>query len=136
MNINTQLRRTAATGSIVLALGALTTLPAAASHDGGGREIEHRGSCSHNANWKLRAKADNGRIEVQAEIDSNVNGQVWSWRILHNGGVSARGKSTTQAPSGSFEVRRLLVNAPGTDAIGLRASNGATGETCTGGLRF
>jgi hypothetical protein len=133
MNIPTTMRRTAATASIVLALGAITTLPASASGGGG---IEHRGSCSMSTDWKLKAKADNGRIEVEAEIDSNVNGQTWTWRILHNGGVSAHGTAKTQAPSGSFTVRRLLVNAPGTDSIGLRAHNAATGESCSGGLRF
>jgi hypothetical protein len=135
MNITTTFRRAAATSSIVLALGAVTILPAAASHGGGGG-VEQRGNCSGSTDWDLKAKAEDGRIEVEAEIDSNVNGQVWTWRILHNGGVSAKGRSTTHAPSGSFEIRRLLVNSPGTDAIGLRSTNTVTGETCAGNLQF
>lgn len=130
----TTIRRTAATASVVLALGAVSTLPASAS--GGGREVERRGNCSASTDWKLKAKSDNGRLEVEAEIDSNVNGQTWTWRILHNGGVSARGRATTKPPSGSFEVRRLLINAPGTDSIGVHATNTSTGETCAGGLKF
>jgi hypothetical protein len=125
-------RRTAATASIVLALGALSVLPAAAS--GGG--IQRTGTCTQGAHWKLTAKADNGRIEVEGEVDSNVNGQSWTWTILHNGSVSARGTATTQAPSGSFEVRRLLVNAAGTDTIGWRSTNARTGEHCSGNLPF
>ncbi len=129
---HTVIRRTAATASIVLALGAVGAFPAAAS--GGG--IEHRGSCSMNSHWKLKAKGDNGRIEVEGEVDSNKAGQTWTWTILHNGGVSARGTATTQPPSGSFEVRRLLVNAAGTDQIGWRSTNTGNGETCSGSLRF
>jgi len=134
MNSTPTVRRAVAASSIVLVLGAATSSPAAAS--GGGREVERRGNCSQNTDWRLKAKADNGRLQVEAEIDSNVNGQVWTWRILHNGGVSARGKATTQPPSGSFEVRRLLINAAGTDNISIRSSNSKTGETCAGNLQF
>jgi len=135
MNSHNPVRRFAAAGSIVLAVGAASIVPAAASGGGGG-EVERRGNCTHSTDWKLKAKADDGRIEVEAEIDSNVSGQTWTWRIVHNGGVSARGRSTTQPPSGSFEVRRLLINAAGTDRIGIRANNAATGESCNGNLRF
>lgn len=128
------LRRSAATASVVLAIGALSTVPAAAS--GGGGEVERRGNCSMGADWKLKAKADDGRIEVEAEVDSSRSGQAWTWRILHNGGVSAHGTATTKPPSGSFEVRRLLVNATGPDQIGWRSTNTASGETCSGGLTF
>jgi hypothetical protein len=134
MNITTAFRRAAATSSIVLALGAVTIVPAAASHGSDG--VERSGNCSGSTDWKLKAKADDGRIEVEGEIDSNVNGQVWTWRILHNGGVSAKGRATTQPPSGSFDVRRLLVNVAGTDAIGIRSTNTVTGEKCSGNLQF
>jgi hypothetical protein len=109
--------------------------PAMASHGGGGDVIRH-GSCSGSATWKLKASPDDGRIEVEGQVDSNVNGQNWHWRILHNGNVAARGSATTKAPSGSFEVRRLLVNARGTDAIGWRARNMASGQTCRGSLKL
>jgi hypothetical protein len=134
MNITTTFQRTAVASSILVALGAATIAPAMAS--GGGREVDRSGNCSASTDWKLKAKSDDGRIQVEAEIDSNVNGQVWTWRILHNGGVSAKGRATTQAPSGSFEVRRLLVNTAGTDNIGIRSTNTVTGETCAGNLRF
>ena len=134
MNITSTFRRTAAASSIVLAFGAATIVPAAASGGGGG--VERSGHCSSSTRWDLKAKADNGRIEVEAQVDSTVNGQVWTWRILHNGGVSAKGRTATHAPSGSFTVRRLLVNAPGTDNIGFRATNTVTHETCAGNLQF
>jgi hypothetical protein len=99
-------------------------------------DVIHRGGCSGHANWKLKASPQNGRIEVEAEVDSNVNGQNWNWKLLHNGNVSAHGSATTQGPSGSFEVRRLMVNVKGTDHIGLRARNPQSGEVCRGSLGF
>ncbi len=99
-------------------------------------DVIRRGPCSGAADWKLKASPENGRIEVEGEVDSNVNGQTWRWRILHNGASSARGTATTTAPSGSFEVRRLVVNAAGTDPIGWRARHVASGQTCRGHLQF
>lgn len=116
----------------VIAMAAVTTVPAAANDD----DVINRGSCSGASHWKLKASPENGRIEVEGEVDSNRNGQTWRWRIFHNGNASANGTATTRAPSGSFEVRRLLVNAGGTDTIGWRARNPASGEVCRGRLRF
>ena len=122
------------TGAVALAGITLVGVagPALANDD----DVIRRGGCSGRSDWKLKASPENGRIEVEAEVDSNINGQTWKWRLLHNGKVSARGTKTTQAPSGSFEVRRLMVNLAGEDRIGLRAKNPNTGETCRGNLRF
>ncbi len=99
-------------------------------------DVIRTGQCSGASDWKLKGSPENGRIEVEGEVDSNINGQTWRWRILHNGVVSARGTATTVAPSGSFEVRRVVVNAAGPDRLGWRAINVASGETCRGGLTF
>jgi hypothetical protein len=122
------------TAATVLAvgMGVMSAAPAMAGDD----DVIRHGSCSGRADWKLKAKADDGRLEVEGEVDSNVNGQHWRWRILHDGNVSARGRARTMGPSGSFDIERRVVNAPGTDRIGWRAVNRATGQTCSGGLRF
>jgi len=99
-------------------------------------DVIKRGSCSGKSDWKLKASPENNRIEVEGEVDSNINGQDWKWRMLHNGNVSARGRATTSGPSGSFSVRRLMVDLSGTDRIGWRAKNPATGEVCRGSLRY
>ena len=116
----------------VLAVSAAGIAPASA----GGGDVVRRGACSGSAHWKLKAKPDNGRIEVEGEVDSNHNGQTWHWRILHDGSVSARGTSTTKGPSGSFTVTRRVVNAKGVDTIGWRARNAASGQVCRGSLRI
>ena len=105
--------------------------PAHASH-GGGDEVRNSGSCSKSATWKLKAKPDDGRIQVEGEVDSNHTGQVWHWRIKHNGSVSAKGKATTSGPSGSFTVERRMANLAGTDHFVFRAERSATGEVCRG----
>lgn len=122
------------TGAV--ALSGLTLIavagPALANDD----DVIRRGGCSGSSDWKLKASPENGRIEVEGEVDSNVNGQTWRWRMLHDGKVSARGTKTTSGPSGSFEVRRLMVNLAGDDRIGWRAKNPNSGEVCRGNLTF
>ncbi|MGA8246484.1 MAG: hypothetical protein WB797_06225 [Nocardioides sp.] len=107
--------------------------PAQASH-GGGKGVRDSGRCSGSAHWKLKAKPDNGRIEVEAEVDSNHSGQVWKWRIKHNGSTSAHGAATTHGASGSFTVSRRMANLAGTDRFSFRAERRGTGEICHGAI--
>jgi hypothetical protein len=108
--------------------------PASASHGGGGGDVRTSGGCSGSAHWKLKAKADDGRIEVEGEIDSNKNGQTWGWKLKHNGSVSARGTGTTSGPSGSFEVKRRMANLAGQDHFVFRAEH--AGQVCRGTISF
>jgi hypothetical protein len=119
-------------GALLTAAVAVPALPAAANED----DVIREGSCSGRTDWKLKASPENGRIEVEGEIDSNRNGQTWRWRLVHNGSVSDRGTKTTKGPSGSFEVRRVVVNLRGTDNLVFRATNPASGETCRGVVNF
>jgi hypothetical protein len=118
------------TAAFGLALTATAATPALAAGDA----VTKRGSCSDSSSWKLKAKPDNGRLEVEGETDTNRNGQMWHWKILHNGEVAKKGMAMTTAPSGSFSVTRRVNNAAGTDRIGWRATNPNTGETCRGSL--
>jgi hypothetical protein len=119
-----------------LALVAATALIPAASAEAKDGDVIKRGNCSARADWKLKASPENGRIEVEGEVDSNRNGQMWRWKIKHNGTLSARGTKTTVAPSGSFEVRRVLVNLSGADRIVFKARNIRSDEVCRGALTF
>lgn len=111
-----------------LGLSAMTASPAIAGDDD--NRIERNGSCRAGTDWKIKAKADDGRIEVEAEVDSNKVGQSWSWKFKDNGAVFATGTSTTTAPSGSFEVERKTANKAGTDNFVFRAVNPKSGEVC------
>ena len=120
------MRRTRTSATLTAAAAAATALvlsgAALPAHAARG-EVIRQGGCSGSATWKLKAKPDDGRLEVEGEVDANRNGQTWRWKIL-----------TTHAPSGSFSVERRIANPKGSDRIGFRASNPATGQTCRGSL--
>jgi hypothetical protein len=116
----------------VLAGAVLMTGPNALA-SGGGADVTKSGSCSGSSTWKLKLKAeDNGQIEADYEVDQNKVGDVWNVRMTDNGNVFFKGHRTTQAPSGSFEVRKLTDNLSGTDRIVAKATNPATSEVCRG----
>jgi len=119
----------------LMAAAVLGTAPAAfASHGGGGGKVENRGTCSMGSTWKVKASVDDSRLETEFEVDSNVVGQQWKVRLSDNGQVYFKGQRMTQAPSGSFEVRKFTADQAGTDTIKGEAINPATGETCSGSV--
>ena len=109
---------------IATALPAIGAGAAQASDD----DTIRRGSCTVSTDWKIKVKPDDGRIEVEAEIDSNRNGQTWRWVLSQDGNVADRGRSVTTGRSGSFSVERRTNNTPGTDSFKFRAVHG--GEVC------
>ncbi|MDI6910001.1 hypothetical protein [Nocardioides sp.] len=115
-----------ATAAVLLTVPVLAAAPA----DAAGTDVRRSGSCSGSTDWKIKAGPDDGRIGVEAEIDSNRVGQTWRWRLRHDGDLADSGRSVTRAPSGSFSVDRRTGNSPGRDTFTFRATNRATGETC------
>jgi hypothetical protein len=88
----------ASTGLLV----ALPVVPALAS--GGDPEVRTAGQCTGSARWELKVKQDDGGVEVEFEVDSNVVGQQWDYTLRGPGGVISSGTRTTTGPSGSFSV--------------------------------
>jgi hypothetical protein len=127
------LRLRAAAGVMTAVAIATTTIawaaPAGASGDDA---IRATGSCSGSAVWKLKAKHDDGRLEVEFEVDSNRVGQTWKVRMRDNGELFFAGERTTQEPSGSFEVERRTADRAGSDVIRARAVRGE--QVCVGSL--
>ena len=126
MNIRTALAGLALT-ALVVPLG--TVAPA---HASGGPGVRKSGSCSGPSHWKLKAKHDSGRIEVEAEIHGRTTGQKWHWSIKHNGSLSAKGTGKTHGSSRSFSVSRLMTDFAHTDHFTLKATRKSTGEVCRG----
>jgi hypothetical protein len=128
------MRRIAALGlaALVAVVALVVAMPAAAG--GGGKEIIRTGNCSGSADWKLKAKHDDGRIETEFEVDSNRNGQRWQVTLKRDGVRFFRGVRVTHAPSGSFEVERRPANPAGPDRITARAVNLASGQVCQAAL--
>ena len=121
-----------------LAVGALAASvfasapPALASDD----DVERRGACSGASDWELKLSPEDGRIEVEYEIDQNVNDQTWRVRIRQNGELIFAGRRMTRAPSGSFEVEILAANTAGTDHFRAAGADLTTDETCVGRASF
>ncbi len=93
-------------------------------------DVRVDGTCTQSSTAKLKLSPENGRIETEFEVDQNVNGVRWQVRLRRNGSLAVSTSAVTQAPSGSFEVRRLLANGPGSDTITARATS-PSGEVCT-----
>lgn len=141
MTTTSTVRRAAASTLLAATLGAsllgVAGTPAQAS-GGDDDRVERAGDCSGPgvSRWKLKAKSDDGGVEVEGEVDSNRTGQTWSWVLRQDGDLVARGTSRTRGPSGSFSVERRARDAAGTDRFTFRATRGDSGEVCAGSLRF
>jgi hypothetical protein len=119
-----------------LAVALVAAAPAALAGNDRDREVIRTGACSAGSDWKLKAKLDDGRLEVEFEVDQNRVGRRWRVTLVQNGRTVFSGIRRTLAPSGSFEARRFLANRPGADRIVGRARALAGGETCRGALSF
>jgi hypothetical protein len=108
-------------------------MPAAMAKDG---DVIRRGNCRAAANWKLKLSPEDGRIEVEFEVDQNRNGRRWRVVMKDNGVRFFRGRRTTKAPSGSFSVRALTNNQSGSDRVVATGTNLRTGKTCRGVATF
>jgi hypothetical protein len=108
----------------------ITLLPAVSSARGDD-EVRRTGSCSGTADWRVRARSDDDqRIELRGRVSGTRSGQAWTWKIKHNGSISAQGRAVTR--DGYFEVRRSLVDLAGVDHCVFRAVRASTGEVCRG----
>jgi hypothetical protein len=127
------LARTVAGAAAATAVLSLAASPAQARS---GDDRERRGSCSRSSDWKVKVGPEDGRLEVEGEIDSSRRGQTWRWRLYHNGSLSAHGMRTTSGRSGSFEIRRTSVDLRGTDRFTLRVRNTLNNELCVGTVNY
>ena len=77
-----------------LSLGAASAL----AKDG---DVLARGSCTGASSAKLKLSPENGRIEVEFEVDQNRNGVRWNVVLTRNGVRVASLSRVTRGPSGS-----------------------------------
>jgi hypothetical protein len=113
-----------------LVAGAILSVPSPAMAKDG--DVIRTGNCSGSADWKLKVSPENGRWEVEFEVDSNRVGQTWRVKIYDNGVLRYNNLKTTTAPSGSFTARKIMSNMAGTDNIVARARNVNSGQLCVG----
>ena len=116
--------------ALALVGGAMIAVPAtAAAKDG---DVIRTGACSSNSDWKLKLSPEDGKIEVEFEVDQNKVGKEWRVVLKKDGERFFSGVRTTQAPSGSFEVNKVTGNGAGHEVIVGKATNLNSGETCRG----
>jgi hypothetical protein len=117
-----------------LAAALLTLMPIGVTAKDG--DVITQGGCSASTDWKLKLSEEDGRIEVEFEVDQNQNGVPWNVKLKRNGNTLWSGQRTTHGPSGSFEVRRVISDGAGADLIVARAKYPASGEVCRGTATF
>lgn len=111
----------------------MAAAPLASANDA---DVIREGRCSGRSDWKLKLSPEDGRIEVEYEVDQNRVGDAWKIRLKHDGKRFFKGKRTTKGDSGSFEVRRVQPNQRGKDRFKARAINLRTDEVCRGRAGF
>lgn len=115
---------------IGIATGLLALVQLSATATANDADVKRAGSCSGSSSAKIKLSPEDGRIEAEFEVDQNRTGVTWRVVMRRNGAVAARTKATTRGHSGSFEVRRVLADGPGSDSISARAVS-PSGEVCT-----
>ncbi|MEE3127269.1 MAG: hypothetical protein VX494_08655 [Actinomycetota bacterium] len=94
-----------------------------------------RGDSTSDVKLKAVLDADQGIITVTGVVFSDDD-DVWEWRMLHNGSVSAKGSVKAKDADRSFRIIRDMIDFSGTDEIGFRADNTVTGEVCRAALEI
>ena len=97
-------------------------------------DIRVAGKCTGPSSAKLKLSEENGRIEVEFEVDQNRNGVRWNVVLKRNGSQVAQLARVTRAPSGSFSARKVVANSAGRDVVSATAKR--AGETCTAKATF
>jgi hypothetical protein len=117
-------RLTTIIATLALAAAALAVAPVASAKHGDGVRV--RGVCSRGSIATLKLSPEDGRIEIELEVDQNRSGVPWKVTLRRDGARIASATAVTHAPSGSFSLRRLAAGAHGTvGAVAARA-----GERC------
>ena len=111
---------------LTVAGAVLAVAPMASAKNGDGVRVS--GVCKHNSTSKLKLSGEDGKVEVEFEVDQNRNGVPWKVTLRRNGALVASRTAITHAPSGSFSFRRLI-SGPGGRVVAVATR--ASGERCT-----
>ena len=105
-------------------VAALAVAPASSAKDG---DVIVRDRCTQRSTAKLKLSPENGRLEVELEVDQNRVGRQWKVTIRRGSTIVASTTATTKPPSGSFEVRRVIAVGATVTARAVSRS----GEVCS-----
>ena len=104
--------------------------PHARADEGDRAEVRAAGVCGRASSARLRLRADDGRIRVDLSVRTPKTG-TWRVTILHERRIARRVRVRARA-GGGFELRALLPDFVGPDAVRVRAV-APRGESCSAG---
>ena len=119
----------AACGAVALPASSAAAKGPGSGGGGSDSRVIRTGSCSDGSTWKLKVKPDDGRLEVEFEVDQNRSGVRWNVSLRRGRSVVSSGSAVTRGPSGSFSFERRIAGGRGTT---VRAVASRAGETCRG----
>jgi hypothetical protein len=126
--ISQRARRLGGASAVGLMALALLAAPSATLAKSGA--VQAAGSCTGAATTKIKASPENGKLQVEFEVDQARVGQTWHVVLRHNGTAFWSGNKTANA-GGGFTVSKITNNAAGADTFRGRAVNNVTGQVCT-----
>ena len=119
--------------SLALGAAALSGAPALAVDGGATKDGPAVKDCTGSSEVRLRFEQIDGnssRFVVVGAVFSSED-DVWEWKMLHDGDLSASGDVRARDDvDRSFRVRRSMLDYVGTDGVTFRAENLRTGEVC------
>jgi hypothetical protein len=116
--------------ALALVSVAVVAVPTASAKSRDHRALRIQGVCTQHSTSKLKLSREDRGIELEFQVDQNRNGVPWTVTFSRNGSTLKRFTTTTRAPSGSFEIRRVIAGRLGSDRITAVATR-ASSETCT-----
>jgi hypothetical protein len=124
LRVPARARATVTLAAVVASVSA--AVPAVAAD--GADEARAKGTCGAGARMELRLEADDGRIEIEVDVDTRRGRAPWRVVLVHERRVAWKGAVRTRS-GGSFELRRRVTDLPGADTVSARAW-GPAGVTC------
>jgi hypothetical protein len=88
---------------------------------GGGGDVRVTGSCGRGVTSSLRVRARDDGIEVRFRLRQTRGRGLWRITIVHENRVAARVTKRTTRSEDSFELRRMISDLPGSDAVVIHA---------------
>lgn len=114
--------------TLSLFAAALLAVPVASATGGKHRATTVRGVCTQQSTSKLKLAGEDRGTEIEFQVDQNRNGVPWRVTLRRNGNRVASFTATTRAPSGSFEIHRVIARRTSSDRVTAVATR--SGEAC------
>lgn len=128
------LRRPLTASVATLAAAAVVAGPVAVLTAGSASAAEREGRCD-GAEHQLEVEREDGRFEVDADIDDAAPGSRWKVVLKHDGRTYV---STTRTADrdGDVSVDRNRANTAGADTFTMTVNKVGTSGSCTHTIRF